>query len=95
MGKHIPPPPGPGRPKGAKNKLSRIAKDNIAEVFNGVGGVKGMVKWVASSPRNRETFYRDIYPKILALDVNHGGGLSHVLTFMFGENGNGKDEAHE
>jgi hypothetical protein len=93
MGKHIPPPPGPGRPKGSKNKLSGIAKENIASVFDGLGGVKGMTDWVKASPRNKETFYRDIYPKILALDVNHGGELSHVLTFMFGDNGNG--EAHE
>ena len=83
--------PGPGRPKGCPNKLSRIAKDNIAQAFERLGGVKGFVTWIKRTPRNQETFYRDIYPKILSLDVQHSGELSHVLSFDFGDNGNGKE----
>lgn len=79
-----------GRPKGVINKCSRIAKENIAQVFADLGGVRGMVAWANKSERNRETFYRDIYAKLIPLDVAHSGELSHVLRFDFGENGNGK-----
>ena len=85
------PVPGPGRPKGAKNKLSKAAKENIAAVFEALGGVRGMTTWAKRTPRNMESFYRDIYPKILALDVSHSGEVAHVLTFDFGQNGNGDE----
>jgi len=81
----------PGRPKGTKNKLSRAARENIGAVFEALGGVRGMTTWAKRTPRNMESFYRDIYPKILALDVSHSGEVAHVLTFDFGSNGNGDE----
>jgi len=50
-----------------------------------------MTTWAKRTPRNMESFYRDIYPKILALDVSHSGEVAHVLTFDFGQNGNGDE----
>jgi len=84
------PVPGPGRRKGSKNKLSKAAKENIAAVFEVLGGVRGMATWAKRTPRNMESFYRDIYPKILALDVSHSGEVAHVLSFDFGSGENGK-----
>ena len=58
--------PGPGRPARRPNKIRGQAKDNIAEVFERLGGVEGMVKWA----RNHATaFYSKIYPKLIGVDV--------------------------
>jgi len=52
---------GPGRPAGRTGQ----AKDNIAEVFEMLGGVEGMVKWAQNHPTN---FYK-IYIKLIGVDV--------------------------
>ena len=58
--------PGPGHPAGRPNKITGQAKENIAEVFERLGGVEGMVKWA----RNHATaFYSKIYPKLIGVDV--------------------------
>jgi hypothetical protein len=67
------PNPGPGRPKGCPNKLSRTTKENIEKVFEALGDWQGMKKWVELSPRNKSVFYAEIYPKLLPLDVQHSG----------------------
>jgi hypothetical protein len=53
---------GPGRPAGR----TRQATDNIAEVFEMLGGVEGMVKWARN---DRTEFYRKLYPKLIGVDV--------------------------
>lgn len=80
--------PGPGRPKGVPNKLSRTAKENIEKVFEGMGGVDGMIAWAKSSERNKTIFFSDIYPRILPMDVAHSGSIDSVLHFDY-SNGNG------
>jgi hypothetical protein len=83
--------PGPGRPKGMPNKTSRIAKENIETVYAGLGGVKEHIAFLKRHPKCLADFYRDVYPKLLAINVQHGGEISHTLSFKFGENGeNGK-----
>src|SRR4051812_3732636 len=57
---------GPGRRKGQPNVVSRLAKEGLAEVFQSLGGVEGMVEWVQSSARNRYAFYIHIFPRLLA-----------------------------
>jgi hypothetical protein len=88
--RHVLTGPGPGRPKGVPNKLSGTAKENIEKVFEGMGGVDGMIKWAGSSERNKTIFFSDIYPRILPMDVAHSGSVA-VLHFDFGENGNGHE----
>jgi hypothetical protein len=57
---------GPGRPARRPDKNPGQAKENIAEVFEMLGGVEGMVKWA----RNRPTaFYCKIYPKLIGVHV--------------------------
>ena len=58
--------PGPGRPAGRPNKITGQAKENIAEVFEILGGVEGMVKWARNHPTE---FYCKIYPKLIGVDV--------------------------
>jgi hypothetical protein len=41
---------GPGRPAGRPDKNPGQAKENIAEVFERLGGVEGMVKWARNHP---------------------------------------------
>ena len=53
---------GPGRPAGRTGQ----AKDNIAECFEMLGGIEGMVKWALN---HRTEFYRKIYPKLIGVDV--------------------------
>jgi hypothetical protein len=57
--------PGPGRGR-SKNKIPRLVRENIAAVFDELGGVDGMVKWARRSPRNLYAFYVYVYPRMLA-----------------------------
>jgi hypothetical protein len=50
----------------APNKVTGQAKENIAEVFDMLGGVEGMVKWARNHPAE---FYGKIYVKLIRVDV--------------------------
>lgn len=63
---------GPGRPKGVPNKLSRIAKDNIADVFEELGGIAEMKKWAQDNPTE---FYR-IYARLIPVEQVHSGSIA-------------------
>ncbi|MCX6575357.1 MAG: hypothetical protein NTV82_03065 [Candidatus Aminicenantes bacterium] len=65
--------PGPGRPKGTPNKLSRTAKENIEKVYGMLGDLKGHVAFLKKHPRELAKFYSDVYPKLLAINVQHSG----------------------
>jgi hypothetical protein len=57
---------GPGRPTGRSAKTTGEAKDNIAEVFQILGGVEGMAKWATQHPKE---FYCRVYPKLIGVNV--------------------------
>jgi hypothetical protein len=57
---------GPGRLIGRPNKTLGQARENVAEVFRLLGGVEAMGKWARNHPTE---FYRKIYPKLVAVDV--------------------------
>jgi hypothetical protein len=56
---------GPGRPKGAQNKVTRAVKEAIAQVADDLGGPERMVAWVKEDPANERLFWGTIYPKLL------------------------------
>ena len=56
-----------GRKSGTPNKLSGVAKDNIAAVFTRLGGTAAMAEWAAD---NKTQFYQ-LYAKLLP--VEHSG----------------------
>ena len=49
--------PGPGRPKGSKNKFTNL-KDVFLEVFERLDGVDGLEMWAKENKRNRAMFYQ-------------------------------------
>ena len=65
-----------GRKAGTENKLSGMAKDNIAAVFNRLDGTNGMAEW---AKENRSAFYT-IYAKLLPLQLS--GDEDNPLTII-------------
>lgn len=65
---------GAGRPKGAVNKVSKAAKDLIAEVAEGLGGSARMLEWAKEDPANEKAFWSQVYPKLLPLQVSNPEG---------------------
>lgn len=68
--------PGPGRPKGSQNKVTKAAKDAIAEAAERLGGTNRIVEWAKEDAKNEHAFWATIYPKLLPLHVNGNLGLS-------------------
>ena len=54
-----------GRPKGARNRITNLAKEAIQMAFDQLGGVKALVAWVKADKANRYAFYVKVYPKLL------------------------------
>ena len=61
--------PGPGRPKGSQNKVSKEAKLVIAEAAEKLGGTDRLVKWAKEAAENEKAFWSQIYPKLVAITV--------------------------
>ena len=71
------PGPGPGRPKGIPNKVSRIAKEAIAQVFEDLGSVDAMTAWARENP----TPFYNMYAKLLPIQVDGAGeNGEHLIT---------------
>lgn len=81
-GKRKPPAAGKGRPKGALNKTTMIAKDAIAAAAEGLGGTERLIAWAKSDEKNEHSFWTTIYPKLLPLQVNGDMGVN--LTVVTG-----------
>lgn len=74
---------GPGRPKGALNKVNQEAKHAIAMAFENLGGIDGLTKWARASKTNKTLFYTQIYTKLIPvvvagkLDVGGQGAIAN------------------
>jgi hypothetical protein len=72
--------PGPGRPKGCRNKNTQTALDAIAMAAEALGGTVRLAEWAKEAPENEKAFWTTIYPKLLPLQVTgEGGGDVNVL----------------
>jgi len=65
-----------GRPKGAKDKISRNIKDNFNAVFEKLGGVDGFFKWANKNTHTQSAFYQ-MYSKMLPSSVGIDGNIKH------------------
>ena len=72
---------GAGRPKGATNKIPRVAKENIIQVFDQLGGVDGMVAWATKDEKNQSEFYK-IYARLLPIENNITGPDGQEFTSL-------------
>ncbi len=54
--------PGPGRPKGSKNKASVAAKQAFQEAFDGVGGVEALQNWAKENPTDFFKLFSKLIP---------------------------------
>ena len=50
--------------------IIRLAREAIAEAFERIGGVDALVDWIEADEANRKTFFGQVYPRLLAYDVD-------------------------
>ena len=69
--------------KGSPNKLGALAKDNIAAVFNRLGGTAAMARWAED---NKTEFYR-IYARLVPTQVTgeEGGPVKITVEWQSSE----------
>jgi hypothetical protein len=65
---------GAGRPKGSPNKVTKAAKEAIAEAAEKLGGVNRLVAWAKEDPLNERAFWATVYPKLIPLQLTGEGG---------------------
>jgi hypothetical protein len=58
-----------GKPKGAVNKTTMLAKEAIAAAAEGLGGTDRLIAWAQEDPANERVFWGQIYTKLLPLQV--------------------------
>ncbi len=71
-----------GRPKGALNKTTMAAKEALAYAFNGLGGADRLISWAKEDPKNESSFWTNIYPKLLPLQVSGDNENPIALTVI-------------
>ena len=71
--------PGPGRPKGSRNKSTVAVKEALELAFEGVGGVPALIKW-AKTKHGRAEFFK-LWVKLLPKDIELTA--SESLTDLF------------
>jgi hypothetical protein len=64
----------PGKPKGAVNKTTKMAKEAIALAAEGLGGVERLVAWAKEDPLNERAFWASIYPKLIPVQIANADG---------------------
>jgi len=73
--------PGPGRPRGSKNKLTNI-KAEFLFCYQIIGGLGGLTAW-AKKEENRTEFYRmltRLFPREIKAEINIGRSISEYTT---------------
>jgi len=75
-----------GRPRGSKNKFNETVKEIINTVAHKLGERRGvedatgaLLQWVESDPRHEVIFWKDIWPKLIAIKVE---GRTINLSFI-------------
>lgn len=76
--------PGPGRPKGLRDRRTTTAMEAIAMAAESLGGHQRLGEWAKEAPENEKVFWGTIYPKLLPLQVTgkDGGAIEHVFAWQ-------------
>jgi hypothetical protein len=64
---------GKGRPKGALNKHTILAKQAIAEAAEKLGGTDRLVAWAREDEQNERVFWSSIYTKLIPVQTEITG----------------------
>lgn len=64
-----------GRPKGAVNKTTTLAKDAIAMAAEGLGGTTRIIAWAQEAPENERAFWTQLYTKLIPAQLEHSGSI--------------------
>ena len=70
--------PGPGRPRGSKNKFSREMKDEFLLAYHYIGGLGNLTQW-AKKEENQTEFYKmltKLFPREIKAEINIGRSIS-------------------
>lgn len=70
---------GPGRPKGARNKLTATAKEAIETAFESIGGIEALSAWAKENPRDFYPIWAKLLPKDMTIEQK--GPLEVVVRF--------------
>ena len=70
--------PGPGRPKGSRNKVTCEIKDEFLLAFRYIGGLGRLTQW-ANKEENLSTFYgwmTRLFPKEIKAEITVGRAIN-------------------
>lgn len=74
------PPPSPGRPKGAPNKITKTLKEAILAAAEEAGGAGGLQSYLVRQARKKNpTPFMALVGKVLPLQVVGGDGKSEPI----------------
>ena len=62
--------PGPGRPKGSPNKVTRALKEAILEAAEAAGGKGGIVAYLTRQAKENPRAFLPLLGRILPIEVN-------------------------
>ena len=69
--------PGPGRPRGLPNKITRAAKEAFALAFEKTGGVRSLTEWAKKNPTE---FYK-LYARLIPTEQHIGNPDGTPINF--------------
>ena len=78
--KRKPPPPGPGRPRGSRNKATKALKDAILSAFDEVGGSDYLATIAREDPRTFCALLGKVIPLTVKGEVNGTLGLIPTIV---------------
>lgn len=71
--------PGPGRPKGSQNKLTRSAREAFLYAFEAIGGMDALAKWAKANPAE---FYR-LYGRLIPTEQNITAAVAETRYTLY------------
>jgi hypothetical protein len=83
--------PTKGRPKGTKNKYSKL-RDSLLDAFEQTGGVPALVEW-GKKERNKKEFYKlivSVLPKNIDIELDGVSQAIQINLVDYGKAGDGE-----